>query len=41
MEKEPYKLKLLKALEAYDNDDIVIKKLYIYFIHLIKTIRRE
>lgn len=41
MEKESYKTKLLKTLETYDDYDIVIKKLYIFFLRLTKTIHRE
>lgn len=41
MEKESYKARLFKALEEYDDNDIIIKKLYIYFLRLVKTIRRE
>ena len=40
MKNESCKTNLLKALEAYDEDDIVIRKLYIYFLRLIKAIHR-
>ena len=41
MKNESCKTNLLKALESYEDDDIVIKKLYIYFLRLIKAIHRE